>query len=347
MTKTGALGASAISVRQLRRVYAVSERDPGVWAAARSFFRRTVKTVVAVDGVSFDVQAGETVGLLGPNGAGKTTTLKMLAGLLYPTSGEATVLGFVPERRERAFLRQIAFVMGSRNQLVWDLPVGDSFEVNRAVYAIPPNAYRCTLDELIDLLDLAQLLPKPVRQLSLGERMKCELAAMLLHRPQVLFLDEPTIGLDVTMQRRLRTFIGEYNRRHGAAVVLTSHYMADVEALCKRVIVIHHGKLLYDGALSVLVQRFASYKTITVELEHGMVDVGGFAEVVAVADGRATLRVPKASAAKVAERLLASMPVIDLNVADPPIEEVIEQVFAHESGQTNTTMGFASSSRTS
>lgn len=336
-TRTTGAELPAIRVRQLGRVYTVPERDAGVRAAVRSVIRPRIKTILAVEGVSFDVEAGEMVGLLGPNGAGKTTTLKMLTGLLHPTSGEARVLGFVPERRERAFLRQITFVMGSRNQLVWDLPVGDSFEVNRAIYAIPPQAYRCTLHELVDLLDLVPLLPKPVRQLSLGERMKCEIAAALLHGPRVLFLDEPTIGLDVTMQRRMRKFLIEYNRRRGAAVLLTSHYMADVEALCKRVVVIHQGKLLYDGDLSALVQQFARYKTITVELEHGAVDLGGFGEVVSIDDGRATLRVPKARAATVTERLLASLPVLDLTVADPPIEDVIEQVFAHESGATDTT----------
>jgi ABC-2 type transport system ATP-binding protein len=269
------------------------------------------------------------VGFLGPNGAGKTTTLKMLSGLLHPTAGEVTVLGHVPWRREKVFLRQITLVMGQRNQLVWDIPAIDSYELNRAIYRISAPDYRRTLDELTDLLELGPLLRKPVRNLSLGERMKCEIAAALLHRPQVLFLDEPTIGLDVTMQRRIRAFIAEYNRRYGATVLLTSHYMADVEALCRRVIVIHHGKLLFDGELSALVQRFSAHKTIVVQLEDCLADLHSYGEVVTCEDGHVTLRVPKADTARVTGRLLADLAVIDLTVEDPPIEEVIEQVFAY------------------
>ncbi len=214
---------------------------------------------------------------------------------------------------------------------MWDLPVGDSFEVKRVIYGVQPDAYRRTLDELIDLLDLAPLLPKPVRQLSLGERMKCELAGALLHQPRVLFLDEPSIGLDVTMQRRLRTFIAEYNRRSGATVLLASHAMAEVETLCKRVIVMDHGSVLFDGDLAALVQRFTSHKTIVVQLDPGMDShqaLDTFGELVSFVDGRATLRVPKSSTTEVAARLLASLPVADLSIADPPIEDVIEQVFA-------------------
>ncbi|HEX2515019.1 MAG TPA: ATP-binding cassette domain-containing protein [Chloroflexota bacterium] len=320
----------AIHLRELRKVYTVHEREAGVLASMRSLVRRRSRDIAAVDGVSFDVQPGEVVGFLGPNGAGKTTTLKMLSGLLYPSGGEVRVLDHDPWRRERAYLRQITLVMGNRNQLVWDIPAADSFELNRAIYRIPVPQYRATLDELVDLLDLGALLQKPVRSLSLGERMKCEVAAALLHQPRVLFLDEPTIGLDVTMQRRIRHFIGEYNRRREATVLLTSHYMADVEALCKRVLVIHHGRLLFDGPLSGLVQRFSAHKTIVVELdeEAGEIDLSPFGEVVAQEEGRVTLRVPKAATAQVTGRLLASVPIADLTVADPPIEEVIEQVFA-------------------
>jgi ABC-2 type transport system ATP-binding protein len=325
----------AIYVRDLRKVYTVHEREAGVLASLRSLVRRRSRDVAAVDGIDVSVRPGEIVGFLGPNGAGKTTTLKMLSGLLYPSSGEVRVLGHVPWRRERAYLRQITLVMGNRNQLVWDIPAADSFELNRAIYRIPWGEYRRTLDELTALLDLSALLNKPVRGLSLGERMKCEVAAALLHRPRVLFLDEPTIGLDVTMQRRLRHFVGEYNRRHGATVLLTSHYMADVEALCKRVLVIHHGRLLFDGPLTALVERFSPHKTIVVELDEaagvGPVDLSPFGEVLAVEEGRVTLRVPKAATAQVTGRLLASVPIADLTVADPPIEEVIEQVFAQGS----------------
>lgn len=320
----------AIHVRDLRKIYVVPEREAGLLAALRSLVRRRSRQVPAVDGITFDVAPGEIVGFLGPNGAGKTTTLKMLAGLLYPTSGEVTVLGHVPWRRERAFLRRITLVMGNRNQLVWDIPAIDSFELNRAIYRIPAAEYRRTLDELVDLLELGPLLHKPVRNLSLGERMKCEIAAALLHRPQVLFLDEPTIGLDVTMQRRIRSFIAEYNRRYEATVLLTSHYMADVEALCRRVIVIHHGRLLFDGDLASLVQHFSPHKTIVVELEDEAVDLAAYGEVVARTDGRVTLRVPKSETASVTGRLLADLPIADLTVEDPPIEDVIEQVFAQE-----------------
>ncbi len=322
--------APAIHVRHLRKVYTVHEREAGALAALRSLFRRRVRRIAAVDGISFDVQPGEVVGFLGPNGAGKTTTLKMLSGLLYPTSGQVTVLGHIPWRREKAYLRQITLVMGQRNQLVWDIPVIDSFELNRAIYRIPYDEYRRTLAELTDLLELGPLLRKPVRNLSLGERMKCEMAAALLHRPRVLFLDEPTLGLDVTMQRRIRGFIAEYNRRYEATVLLTSHYMADVEALCRRVIVIHHGKLLFDGDLADLVRRFASHKTIIVELRDRGADLRAYGEIIAQADGYVTLRVPKAQTAQVTARLLAELPVVDLTVEDPPIEDVIEQVFAQE-----------------
>lgn len=318
----------AVEVRALRKIYEVPEREAGALAALKSLVRRRSRQVAAVAGIDFAVAAGEVVGFLGPNGAGKTTTLKMLSGLLYPTDGEALVLGHVPSRRERAFLRQIALVMGNRNQLGWDIPAADSFELNRVIYRIAPEDYRRTLDELVELLELGDLIRKPVRNLSLGERMKCEVAAALLHRPRVLFLDEPTIGLDVTMQRRLRTFIGEYNRRYGATVLLTSHYMADVEALCKRVVVIHHGRLLFDGDLAELVGRFSPHKTVIVELDDERADPAPYGEVVERDGGRVTLRVPKGETAAVTARLLADLPVVDLTVEDPPIEEVIEQVFA-------------------
>jgi ABC-2 type transport system ATP-binding protein len=319
-----------IHVRDLRKTYIVSEREAGAVAALRSLAHRHTQTIPAVDGISFDLAPGEIVGFLGPNGAGKTTTLKMVSGLLHPTAGELTVLGYVPWKRERAFLRQITLVMGQRNQLVWDIPALDSFELNRAIYRIPPADFRRTLDELTELLEIGPLLRKPVRNLSLGERMKCEVAAALLHRPQVVLLDEPTIGLDVTMQRRLRAFVAEYNRRYGATVLLTSHYMADVEALCRRVIVIHRGRLLFDGDLSALIQHFTSHKTIVVQLRDCQNDFRSYGEVVSCEDGYVALRVPKAEAASVTERLLADLPVIDLTVEDPPIEEVIERVFEQE-----------------
>ncbi len=329
------ISSPAIRVRELRKTYEVHEREAGLLASVRSLVRRRVKEVSAVDGISFEVTPGEVVGFLGPNGAGKTTTLKVLSGLLYPTAGEVAVLGHVPWRREKTFLRRMTLVMGQRNQLVWDIPVVDSFELNRAIYGVGRDEFRLTLNELADLLDLGPLLTKPVRNLSLGERMKCEIAAALLHRPRMLFLDEPTLGLDVTMQRRIRSFVAEYNQRHEATVLLTSHYMADVEALCRRVVVIHHGQLLFDGDLAVLVQRFSPYKTIAVDLEGGggqRDDLSRYGEVMSVEDGRVTFRIPKAKTASATSRLLAELPVTDLTVADPPIEEVIDRVFAGGAG---------------
>src|SRR5207247_2472232 len=251
------------------------------------------KTLVAIADLSFEIQPGELVGFVGPNGAGKTTTLKLLSGLLYPSSGEARVLGFIPARRERSFLRQISLIAGNRNQLVWDLPVGDSFAVNRAIYGIEPAAFRQTLDELMDLLELEPLLRRPVRQLSLGERMKCELAAALLHRPQVLFLDEPTIGLDVSMQLVVREFIRGYNERFGATVLLTSHYMDDVAALCPRVVVIDKGRLRYDGSLADLVKTIRPEKRIVLTLSQPVdrASLDAIARVVEHGEAKAVLQV--------------------------------------------------------
>ena len=304
-----------VQVRELTKVFRVPEREAGLRASLRSLVNRKWREVRAVDGISFEIEPGEVVGFLGPNGAGKTTTLKMLSGLLYPTGGEGLVLGHVPSKREREYLRRITLVMGNRNQLQWDLPALDSFELNRAIYRLPRDIFAKTRDDLIEQLDIGDLVRKPVRQLSLGERMKVEVVGSLLHLPQVLFLDEPTIGLDVTMQKRIRTFIGDYNERYGATVLLTSHYMADVEALCKRVIVIHHGRILFDGALSALANEFAAHKTIEAVLADGE---------------RISMQVPKHETSAATARLLAEHEVTDLTVEDPPIEDVIEQVFAVE-----------------
>src|SRR5207249_5878897 len=304
--------------------------EAGLRAAARSLVRRTTTDVRAVDGISSDIGSGEVVGFLGPNGAGRPRTLKMLSGLLYPTGGEVSVLGHVPSRRERAFLRQITLVMGNRNQLQWDIPALDSFELYGAIYRIPPDDLRRSRDEFIELLDAGDLVKKPVRNLSLGERMKVEIAGSLLHRPQVLFLDEPTIGLDVTMQRRIRSFIAEYNQRTGATVLLTSHYMADVEALCRRVVVIYHGRLLFDGDLTALADRFSSGKTIEVSLADvvGVRGLAAFGEIVESDGFVVKLRVPRADVSRITAQLLTSFPVLDLTIEDPPIDDVIEQVFA-------------------
>jgi len=334
-TETASL-ENAISVANLRKTYLVPEREGGLKAAVASLFRRTMREIEAVRDISFSIQPGEIVGFLGPNGAGKTTTLKMLAGLLHPTSGSASVLGYTPWRRDRGYLGQMALIMGQRNQLSWDIPVVDSYQLNKAIFRISDGDFRRRLDELVELLDIGDLIRKPVRNLSLGERMKCEIAGSLLHYPRVLFLDEPTIGLDVAMQRRIRAFVAEYNQRTGASIMLTSHYMADVEALCERVIVIHHGTLLYDGDLPGLVRRFSPHKTIVVELEEDAAVPGDRLAALLPPDGEIvertavglTLRVPKAETARVASQVLTALPVADLTIEDPPIEEVIERVFA-------------------
>ena len=321
---------AAVHVDGLLKVFDVPERDEGLKAATKSLVRRKTREVRAVDGISFEIAPGEIVGFLGPNGAGKTTTLKMLSGLLYPSGGDARVLGHVPSKRERGFLSRIALVMGNRNQLQWDLPALDSYELNRAIYRIRREDFVPVRDELIEILEIGDLVRKPVRQLSLGERMKAEIVGSLLHRPQVLFLDEPTIGLDVTMQKRIREFVAVYRQRHEATVMLTSHYMADVEALCERVVVIHHGRILFDGDLSELSDTFAAWKTIAVAMANGASDLSGYGEVIHRDGDLVTLRVPKAETARVTARLLAEQEVLDLNVEDPPIEDVIELVFAQE-----------------
>ena len=323
------MAEAQIVLQGLEKVYRVHEREAGLGASIRSLFQRKYKDVRAVDSVSFSVEAGEIVGFLGPNGAGKTTTLKMLSGLLHPTGGEAHVLGHVPWKRESAYLKNIGLVMGNRNQLTWDIPALDSFAVNQAVYDIPETNYRQTLNELVELLDLGNIIKKPVRNLSLGERMKCELAASLLHRPKVLFLDEPTLGVVVSMQGRMRQFVAEHNSKYGATILLTSHYMADVTALCKRIIVIHRGRLLYDGPIDTLSERIAPFKLVTVDVENeeAAAQVAQFGEVTEQEGLKVTLRLPRTETSAVVARLLQELPILDLTVADPPIEAVIEQVF--------------------
>jgi ABC-2 type transport system ATP-binding protein len=293
--------------------------------------KRRHRLVHAVVGVDFTIKEGEIVGFLGPNGAGKTTTLKMLSGLLHPTGGSASVLGHTPWRRRAAYLRNISMVMGQRSQLNWDLPAIDSFLVHLAIYQVDKVQGRETLDELVDLLDIGDCLNKQVRTLSLGQRMKCEICVSLLHRPQVLFLDEPTLGLDVTMQARIRAFIGEYNRRYGSTIILTSHYMADVTALCERVVVIDHGRILFDGQLAELSAGIAPFKLVTIDLAEaaGGYDFDRLGEVTDRAERKIVLKLAKAEAPAATSRLLADLPVLDLTIEDPPIEDVIRQLFAH------------------
>lgn len=296
----------------------------------RSLVRRDHREVVAVGDISFRLEPGEIVGFLGPNGAGKTTTIKMLSGLLHADGGDARVLGHQPWLRSKDLLSRISLVMGQRNNLQWDLPAADSFELNRAVYQIPEEDFRARVAEYSELLDVADLLTKPVRNLSLGERMKMEIVGALLHRPEVLFLDEPTIGLDVTMQKRLRQFILDYNRASGATVLLTSHYMADVTALAKRVIVIHHGSILYDGRLAGLSERFAATKTIRVTGSDLPADVAGMGTVLERTPDKLTIEVDRSRVAEVTSRLLSGSMISDLSIDDPPIDDVIDRVFTSE-----------------
>jgi ABC-2 type transport system ATP-binding protein len=325
--------AASILVAGLSKTYRVPEREPGLGAAVRSFFRRKYRDVEAVKDVTFNIASGEIVGFLGPNGAGKTTTLKMLAGLLHPTGGSAQVLGFTPWERRPEYLRAITLVMGQRNRLSWDIPAADSFLLNQAIFGISDAQYKQTLGELDDLLELKELTRKPVRNLSLGERMKCELAAALLHRPRVLFLDEPTIGLDLTSQARIRGFLREYNRRTGATILLTSHYMADVVALCERIIIIHHGRLKYDGGLSDLSRRMAPVKLLSVALPNAaQADLSRYGTLVPDESnaGKLLLQVPASEVAAITARVLSDLPVQDLTIEDPPIEAVIERAFQEE-----------------
>ena len=319
-----------ILVDQLSKTYKVPEREGGFGAAVRSFFKRKYKDVNAVQKVSFRIEPGEIVGFLGPNGAGKTTTLKMLSGLLHPTGGSAQVLGFTPWELKPDYLRSMTLVMGQRNRLSWDIPAADSFLLNQAIYRIPDDEYKRTYKELDELLELKPLMKKPVRNLSLGERMKCEIAAGLLHRPKVLFLDEPTIGLDITGQARIREFLLEYNKRTGATILLNSHYMADVTALCDRILIIHHGQLKYDGGITSLSRRIAPFKLIGILLaESNGHDLSRYGTPVQNEEDaeKSYIQVKAEDVTRVTSQMLSELPIADISIADPPIEDVIEQAF--------------------
>jgi ABC-2 type transport system ATP-binding protein len=321
----------AIETRQLTKVYRTYKKQPGLAGAVRGLFRREHEEVRAVDGVSFAIEEGEFVGFLGPNGAGKTTVLKMLSGLLNPTSGTASVLGFTPWQRKDAMKRQISLLMGQKNALWWDLPARESLELNRAIYGIEVGQFRAIVDGLTALLDVRDKLDTMVRELSLGERMKMELICALLHSPRVLFLDEPTIGLDVTSQQRVRDFLRTYNAEHRIVTMLTSHYMEDIEALCPRVIIIDHGRIFFDGPLAQIVDRFATHKLVGLTFtEAPECDFTAAGEVLEREARRVKLRVPRPEVTATLRDLLASCRVQDVSVEDPPIEDVIRQVFADQ-----------------
>lgn len=320
---------SIVVVENLSKVYPVAVKEPGIKGTLAHFLRRTYRSVNAVQDVSFKIEMGEVVGFLGPNGAGKTTTLKMLTGLIHPSSGRVRVAGHVPFRRQTDFLKKITLVMGQKQQLLWDLPALDSLKINAAVYGISDRDFQYRIGELTEMLSLEGKLTQPVRKLSLGERMKAELLAALLHQPQVLFLDEPTLGLDVNAQVGVRDFLRQYNQRTGATILLTSHYMADITALCQRVLLIYAGQLIYDGSLEGLVDRFAPYREVQVELAQPLPKdkLSTYAEVEAIDGREVRFLVKRDVLTSTVSHILAELEVIDLTVTEPPIEEVIGRVF--------------------
>ena len=321
---------SIISVKNLKKYYSVHKKEPGVLSSIRSLINRKYIDVKAVDGISFDINEGELVGFIGPNGAGKTTTLKVLSGLLYPTSGNVRVLGHEPFKRQADFQKQFSLVMGQKNQLWWDLPPWESFILNKEIYEVSNEKFNAVVDELSIMLEVEDILKIQVRKLSLGQRMKCELIASLIHSPRVLFLDEPTIGLDVVAQKNMRDFIKNYNNKYNATVILTSHYMGDVKELCKRVIIIDKGIILYDGLLSDIVEKFAPHKLINVDFEKEVEEekLKSIGEVKEFNSIHALIHVPGKEAAKRAGKLLDNFPVADLTIEEPPIEDIIREVFS-------------------
>jgi ABC-2 type transport system ATP-binding protein len=321
---------SVIEIRGLRKSYRVYQKKEGLGAAFRGLFRREYKEVEAVRGIDLNVEESEFVAFLGPNGAGKTTTLKLLSGVIYPTAGEARVLGYVPWKRENAYRRRFALVMGQKNQLWWDLPAAESFQLHQQIYRIEPDTFQQKKDELVDLLDVRRLLNQPVRELSLGERMKMELIAALLHSPEVLFLDEPTIGLDVVAQHNIQKFLKHYQEVRRITILLTSHYMKDVAALCRRVVVINHGQIVYDGSLAGIIDRFSSHKVLTLLFCDGQLpsDLSHYGEVIELVEPRVKLKVDRQQISQVLSSVLAAHTLEDVSVEDPPLEEVIAQVFA-------------------
>jgi len=320
---------SAIQVKNLKKFYKVHKKEPGLKGSVKSLFKRKYEAVRAVNNVSFEIGEGELVGFIGPNGAGKTTTLKCLSGLLYPDGGSPSVLGFNPWERKTEFLKQIALVMGQKNQLWWDLPPLETFLLNKEIYEVPKPQFEKTLNELVKLLEVKDVLKVQVRKLSLGQRMKCELIAALLHSPKVLFLDEPTIGLDVVMQKKMRDFIREYNQRYKATIILTSHYMGDVKELCDRVMIIDKGKLVFDGRLEEITKKFADHKQIVITLskEVDPKKLESFGEIKEFSYPKLVYTVKRTQASEKAAQVLDKLPVGDLNIEESPIEDIIRELF--------------------
>jgi ABC-2 type transport system ATP-binding protein len=323
---------AVIEVKNLKKYFQVHQKEPGLLGSVKSIFARKYETVRAVDNLSFTIDQGELVGFIGPNGAGKTTTLKCLSGLLYPTSGFVSVNDFIPSQRKAAFLKQIALVMGQKNQLWWDLPPLETFNLNKEIYEIPNQQYQQTLKELISLLEVEDILKIQVRKLSLGQRMKCELIAALLHSPKVLFLDEPTIGLDVVMQKKMRDFIKEYNQKYQATIILTSHYMGDVKEMCKRVIIIDKGRLVFDGLLAEIIKKYVDHKLITVILakEVSPKILTLFNKYKEFKYPRLVYLVKRNEVSRFTAKILDKLPVADLNIEEPAIEDIIRELFTHK-----------------
>ncbi len=324
---------SAIETQGLTKVYRTYKKAPGLWGAVKGLGRRDYEDVRAVDGVTFSIEEGEFVGFLGPNGAGKTTVLKMLSGLLNPTEGTAKVLGFVPWERKDAMKRQFSLLMGQKNALWWDLPARESLELNRAIYGIDQKKFRHIVGGLTELLDVKDKLDVMVRELSLGERMKMELIAALLHSPRVLFLDEPTIGLDVTSQKKVREFLRLYNADHRIVTMLTSHYMQDIEELCQRVIIIDSGRIFFDGPLDAIIDRFATHKILDLTFTGtNSFDFAPFGEILERTPQSVRLKVPRVKVTEACRALLAGCTVTDISVKELPVEEIIRQLFHHQAG---------------
>ena len=337
-----------IELKGLSKSYRVYQKKEGLWASVRGLFRREYREIEAVRGVDLTVEQGEFVAFLGPNGAGKTTTLKLLSGVINPSQGTASVMGFVPWKRENAYRRRFALVMGQKNQLWWDLPAQESFRLHQQIYCIEPTAFRATLDELTDLLGVRGLLKQPVRELSLGERMKMELTAALLHSPEVLFLDEPTIGLDVVAQHNVQQFLKHYQQHRQITILLTSHYMKDVAALCKRVVIIAQGQIRYDGSLSGIIDKFSGHKVVTLLFAEDRMpsDLHQYGEVLDVEPPKVRMRIERNRVAEALAKLLARNPIEDVSVEEPPLEAIIADVFSQvsmpdtrESPQLSSTVG--------